>query len=220
MDGGQAVLDYLGIREHDRAQPRVVSDQVIRGVEPYHHAQVINKMRYGDMLIAASRCSSSRASPLAYIAFAANEANAAHVKLIDASLFRRVRTALTCRSRAQIDAARDALRGLKNIKGTQGRLTLPRAPRRREAPASHLAGLSCDPSVGRLMPPAAFGVSVTSEAGSHTGDLLVAQPGSSPAAGCTAWIIGSTIGRRRLGGAFLREHRATAFLGERRDLVP
>ncbi|MFI5371472.1 MAG: hypothetical protein ACHQ52_07940, partial [Candidatus Eisenbacteria bacterium] len=42
--GGQAVLDYLKIDEHDRVKPRIVSDQVIRAVEPYH-AQLINKIR-------------------------------------------------------------------------------------------------------------------------------------------------------------------------------
>src|SRR5262245_41495309 len=49
--GGRAVLDYLETSEDQRLKPRLVSDQIIRGVEPYH-AQVINKMRYGDMLIA------------------------------------------------------------------------------------------------------------------------------------------------------------------------
>src|SRR5215470_6426207 len=48
--GGLAVLDYLRLKENDRMKPRVVSDQVIRAVEPYH-AQLINKMRYGDMLL-------------------------------------------------------------------------------------------------------------------------------------------------------------------------
>ena len=48
--GGQAVLDHLNLEEHDRVKPRVVSDQVIRSVEPYH-AQLINKIRYGDQLL-------------------------------------------------------------------------------------------------------------------------------------------------------------------------
>src|SRR6267142_843729 len=48
--GGQAVLDYLELDEHERLKPRVVSDQVIRAVESYH-AQLINKIRYGDMLL-------------------------------------------------------------------------------------------------------------------------------------------------------------------------
>jgi len=36
QDGGRAVLGYLGLEEAERVKPRVVSDQVIRAVEPYH----------------------------------------------------------------------------------------------------------------------------------------------------------------------------------------
>jgi Zn-dependent M28 family amino/carboxypeptidase len=45
--------------------PRVVSDQVIRGVEPYH-AQVINKTRYGDMLIAGESLLILETEPAGY----------------------------------------------------------------------------------------------------------------------------------------------------------
>lgn len=118
LDGGQAVLDYLSIREADRVQPRVVSDQVIRAVEPYH-AQVINKSRYGDMLIAGESLFILESEPAGYIAFAANEAlKAAHVKLIDASLFGAYGRLYLSGPEAQIDAARAAaLAGLSNIKG-------------------------------------------------------------------------------------------------------
>ena len=118
MDGGQAVLEYLGVKETDRLQPRVVSDQVIRAVEPYH-AQVINKMRYGDQLLAGESLFILESEPAGYIAFAANEAlKAAHVKLIDASLFGAYGRLYLSGEEAQIDAARDAaLRGMKNGKG-------------------------------------------------------------------------------------------------------
>ncbi len=118
MDGGQAVLEYLGVKETDRLQPRVVSDQVIRAVEPYH-AQVINKMRYGDQLLAGESLFILESEPAGYIAFAANEAlKAAHVKLIDASLFGAYGRLYLSGEEAQIDAARDAaLRGMKNVKG-------------------------------------------------------------------------------------------------------
>ena len=67
--GGQAVLDYLKIDEHDRVKPRVVSDQVIRAVEPYH-AQLINKIRYGDMLLAGESLLILETEPAGYISFA------------------------------------------------------------------------------------------------------------------------------------------------------
>jgi hypothetical protein len=106
--GGQAVLDYLKIDEHDRVKPRIVSDQVIRAVEPYH-AQLINKIRYGDMLIAGESLLILETEPAGYIAFACNEAlKAARVKLIDASLFGAYGRLYLSGPEAQIDAAREA----------------------------------------------------------------------------------------------------------------
>jgi len=119
-DGGEAVLGYLGIRESDRLMPRVVSDQVIRAVEPYH-AQVINKMRFGDMLIAGESLLIMETEPAGYISFAANEAlKAARVKLIDATLFGAYGRLYLSGPEAQIDAAREAaLRGLSSVKGRE-----------------------------------------------------------------------------------------------------
>ena len=121
MNAGEAVLAYLGLAESDRIKPRVVSDQVIRGVEPYH-AQVINKMRFGDMLIAGESLFILECEPAGYIAFAANEAlKAARVKLIDASLFGAFGRLYLSGPEADIDAARDAaLRALNNVKGKAG----------------------------------------------------------------------------------------------------
>jgi hypothetical protein len=121
QDGGRAVLGYLGLEEAERVKPRVVSDQVIRAVEPYH-AQVINKMRYGDMLIAGESLLIMETEPAGYIAFAANEAlKAAHVKLIDATLFGAYGRLYLSGPEAQIDAARDAaLKGLATVRGKAG----------------------------------------------------------------------------------------------------
>ena len=119
IDGGQAVLDYLGVEEADRIKPKVVSDQVIRAVEPYH-AQVINKMRYGDQLLAGESLFILESEPAAYVAFAANEAlKAARIKLIDASLFGAYGRLYLSGDEAQIDAARDA--ALKCINALKGR---------------------------------------------------------------------------------------------------
>ena len=118
LDGGQAVLDYLQLAEADRVKPRVVSEQIIRAVEPYH-AQVINKMRFGDQLLAGESLLVLESEPAGYIAFAANEAlKAARVKLIDASLFGAFGRLYLSGDEAQIDAAREAaLRALNGLKG-------------------------------------------------------------------------------------------------------
>jgi len=119
--GGQAVLSHLGIGEADRVKPRVVSDQVIRAVETYH-AQLINRIRYGDMLIAGESLFILETEPAGYVAFAANEAlKAARVKMIDASLFGAFGRLYLSGPEAQIDAARDAaLRGLQTVSGKEG----------------------------------------------------------------------------------------------------
>jgi hypothetical protein len=118
--GGQAVLDYLKIDEHARLKPRVVSDQIIRAVEPYH-AQLINKIRYGDMLIAGESLLILETEPAGYVAFAANQAlKAARVKLIDAQLFGAFGRLYLSGPEAEIDAARDAaLRGLSTVTGAE-----------------------------------------------------------------------------------------------------
>ncbi len=119
--GGQAVLDYLKLEESDRVRPRVVSDQVIRSVEPYH-AQLINKIRYGDQLLPGESLLILETEPAGYIAFAANQAlKAAHVKLIDAQLFGAYGRLYMSGPEAEIDAARDAaIRGLETIRGQEG----------------------------------------------------------------------------------------------------
>ena len=116
--GGQAVLDHLGVAEAERLAPRAVSDQVIRAVEPYH-AQLINRMRFGDMLIPGESLFILETEPAGYVAFAANEAlKAARVKLIDASLFGAFGRLYLSGSEAQIDEARDgALRALGTLAG-------------------------------------------------------------------------------------------------------
>src|SRR5437867_10054818 len=120
LDGGEAVLGYLGIEEAERLKPRVVSDQVIRAVETYH-AQLINKIRYGDMLLAGESLLILETEPAGYISFAANEAlKAARVKLIDAQLFGAYGRLYLSGPEAQIDAAREgALRGLTTVSGKE-----------------------------------------------------------------------------------------------------
>jgi len=107
---GQAVLDHLGLVEAERLRPHVVSEETIRGIEPYH-AQIINRMRFGDMLIAGESLFILEVEPAGYVAFAANEAlKAARVKLVDATLFGAYGRLYLSGPEAQIDAARQASR--------------------------------------------------------------------------------------------------------------
>lgn len=111
---GRTILEHLGLTEADRLKPRVVSQEVIRGIEPYH-AQIINKMRYGDMVIAGESLFVFEVEPAGYIAYACNEAlKAARVKLVDASLFGAYGRLYLSGPEAQIDAALDAAQRVIN----------------------------------------------------------------------------------------------------------
>jgi hypothetical protein len=117
---GKAVLEYLKVEEGDRLKPRVVSQEVIRGIEPFH-AQILNRVRFGDMLIAGESLFILEVEPAGYVAFAANEAlKAARVKLIDASLFGAFGRLYLSGPEAQIDSAREAAqRAIEGIKGRE-----------------------------------------------------------------------------------------------------
>ena len=73
---GKAILDALGVRERDRLKPRVISSQVIRNLDA-HQAQLINRTRRGQMIMAGQTLYVFEVEPAAYAALAANEAEKA-----------------------------------------------------------------------------------------------------------------------------------------------
>jgi len=84
---GQAILDALGLREEDRIKPRVVSSQIIRNIDP-HQVQLINRMRFGHMILAGQTLYVMEVQPAAYAALAANEAEKrADLNILDVRAF-------------------------------------------------------------------------------------------------------------------------------------
>ncbi len=80
---GQAILDDLGLQEHDRMKPKILSSQVIRNCDDLQ-VQLINRGRMGMMLVGGDSLFILECAPAAYAAFAANEAEkAADVNIID-----------------------------------------------------------------------------------------------------------------------------------------
>ena len=61
------LVDELGIDETDRIKPQLVTNQVIRSIEP-DHAQCINKIRWGSMITPGESLLIMEAVPAAYIA--------------------------------------------------------------------------------------------------------------------------------------------------------
>ena len=84
---GAAILDALGVAESDRIRPVVVSSQIIRHVDA-HQVQLVNRMRYGHMLLAGQTLYVLEVEPAGYAALAANEAEkAAHINILDVRAF-------------------------------------------------------------------------------------------------------------------------------------
>ena len=108
MSAGDAVLDHLQLTAADRVKPKVVSNQVIRAVEPYQ-AQIINRDRSGNMLIPGQSLFILETEPAAWIVAAANEAEkAANVSLINLRPFGAFGRLWMGGTEAEIDSAREA----------------------------------------------------------------------------------------------------------------
>ena len=73
---GDAILERMGASENDRLAPRVVSSQIITGLDG-KQSQLINRMRHGDMITAGEALYILEVHPAGYAAFAANEAEKA-----------------------------------------------------------------------------------------------------------------------------------------------
>ena len=84
---GAAILDALDLNESDRIKPRIVSSQIIRHVDA-HQVQLINRMRFGHMLLAGQTLYVLEVEPAGYAALAANEAEkAANINILDVRAF-------------------------------------------------------------------------------------------------------------------------------------
>ena len=84
---GAAILEALGVKESDRIRPRVVSSQIIRHIDA-HQVQLINRMRFGHMLLAGQTLYVLEVEPAGYAALAANEAEkAADINVLDVRAF-------------------------------------------------------------------------------------------------------------------------------------
>jgi hypothetical protein len=84
---GTAMLDKLGVAVEERLKPRILSEQTITGIDG-HHAQLINRMRHGDMISQGQTLYTLEVHPAAYAAIAANEAEkAAPIRLLEVITF-------------------------------------------------------------------------------------------------------------------------------------
>jgi hypothetical protein len=105
---GDAMLQHLGVAEKDRLKPRIISNTIIRAIEPMH-AMILDKIRFGSMIEPGQSLFIMEVEPAAYAALAANEAEkAANVRLIDVATFGAFGRLYMAGSEADIDAAATA----------------------------------------------------------------------------------------------------------------
>ena len=117
---GSAILDYMQLKETDRIKPKIVSDTIIRSIEPYH-TQLINRIRFGMMILPGQSLFILECEPAAYIAYAANEAEkAANINLCEVQFFGAFGRLYIAGGEADVDAAADAAKkALQSIQGKE-----------------------------------------------------------------------------------------------------
>lgn len=122
LAAGQAILDYIGITEDQRIKPKIISDQIIRAIEPYQ-TQLINRIRYGQMILPGESLFILECEPACYITLAANEAEkAARVNLVEMRSVGAFGRLYMGGSEAEIDEARKAaMSALESLTGVAGK---------------------------------------------------------------------------------------------------
>ncbi len=102
---GAAILQHLGVSEGDRYKPKVLTNQIIRAIEPYQ-SQIINRNSQGMMILPGQSLFILETEPAGYVAFAANEAEkAARVFLVSVTPFGAFGRLYMAGPEAEIDAA-------------------------------------------------------------------------------------------------------------------
>ena len=117
---GSVILDGLGCGMLERMKPRIVSNQIIRSVEPYQ-TQIINRGSAGMMILPGQSLLILETLPAAYVCLAANEAEkAAHIYLVNIRPFGAFGRLYLSGSEAEIDAAAEAVEAsLEGVSGVE-----------------------------------------------------------------------------------------------------
>jgi hypothetical protein len=117
---GRAILEHLGVSEEERLKPKVLTNQIIRGIEPYQ-AQLINRNSQGMMILPGQSLFILETEPAGYVAFAANEAEkAAQVFLVSVTPYGAFGRLYMSGTESEIDSASQA--AMAAIEGVTGKL--------------------------------------------------------------------------------------------------
>lgn len=120
IQAGQAILQALELKEEQRQKPKIVSNQIIRHIEP-DHAVILNSSRraWGNMVLPGHSLFILETDPAGCIMLAANEAEkAANVNLVEVTPFGAFGRLYMSGSESEIDSAREAaVKALQNMAG-------------------------------------------------------------------------------------------------------
>ena len=117
---GDAILNALELKEQERLKPQVVSNQIIRSIEPYQ-AQIINRDSAGMMILPGESLFILETNPAGYVTYAANEAEkAANVSLVHLRPFGAFGRLWMSGSESEIDSAAEAaISALERVAGKE-----------------------------------------------------------------------------------------------------
>ena len=86
---GDAMLRAIDKEESDRMKPRILTSQLIKNIYD-RHAQLVNRVRYGNMIVQGDTLFILEIEPAGYAYYAANEAEkASRINIINVSGFGR-----------------------------------------------------------------------------------------------------------------------------------
>ena len=105
LQAGATILKYLGVEEGQRLKPKVLTNQIIRGVEAYQ-TQIINRSSAGMMVLPGQSLFIFECEPAGYAVLAANEAEkAAQVNLVNVTPYGAFGRLYMAGPEAEVDAA-------------------------------------------------------------------------------------------------------------------
>lgn len=117
---GEAILSNLEIDVEQRLRPRIVSSQIITNVSDYQ-TMLINRTRYGQMILGGETLFILEVHPAGYAVLAANEAEkAADINLVEMRFFGAFGRLYLGGTEAQIrEAAAAAVSALEGVTGRE-----------------------------------------------------------------------------------------------------
>lgn len=120
IESGRIVLERLGLKIEDRIRPKVASVQLITNVDPYQ-AQLLNRFRYGSMLVSGQTLLVVECFPAAYINYACNEAEKkTSINIVHVSSVGRFGRMWLSGTESEAETARDAaVRALEDVEGVE-----------------------------------------------------------------------------------------------------